>query len=145
MHSECCDQIVLIVQPARSALLPQTYQGQKPLDVIRGSLAAIGRDVLDADVAATPTVGVLVRSERAAGAIQVSASHNPPEYNGLKLFAPDGQVLPAADGEAVVKRFHESSPAWVDYRGIGDVQLLDDTTSEHIKLVLDTVRIFLGL
>ena len=57
--------------------------GRMLCDVIRGSLAAIGRDVLDADVAATPTVGVLVRSERAAGAIQVSASHNPPEYNGL--------------------------------------------------------------
>ncbi len=110
-------------------------------DVIRGSLAAIGRDILYADVAATPTVGVLVRSHQAAGAIQVSASHNPPEYNGIKLFAADGQVLPSAEGEAVVKRFQESEPAWVDYRGIGAVQHLDDTTSDHIKLVLDTVDV----
>ena len=108
-------------------------------DAIRGSLAAIGRKVLFADVAATPTVGVLVRSYDAAGAIQVSASHNPSEYNGLKLFAKDGQVLPAAEGEAVVKRFQESEPAWVDYRGIGEVELVGDTTSDHIKLVLETV------
>ncbi len=105
-------------------------------DAIRGSLAAVGRKVLFADIAATPTVGVLVRSCRAAGAIQVSASHNPPEYNGIKLFARDGQVLPAADGQDVVRRFEQNEPAWVDYRRIGQVELLDDTTSDHIKLVM---------
>jgi phosphomannomutase len=110
-------------------------------DAIRGSLAAVGRKVLLADVAATPTVGVLVRSCQAAGAIQVSASHNPPEYNGIKLFARDGQVLPAAHGEEVVKRFQQNEPAWVDYRRVGDVEVIDDTTSDHIKLVLETVDV----
>jgi phosphomannomutase len=58
--------------------------GRMLADCLRGGLAAIGRDVIDADVAATPTTGVLVRTLRAAGGIQISASHNPPEYNGLK-------------------------------------------------------------
>ena len=53
------------------------------------------RDVIDADVAATPTTGVLVRRAQAAGGIQISASHNPPQYNGLKLFSPEGRVIPA--------------------------------------------------
>jgi phosphomannomutase len=110
-------------------------------DAICGSLAAVGRTVLMAGVAATPTVGVLVRRHHAAGAIQVSASHNPPEYNGIKLFAKDGQVLPAAAGQQVVKRFEEHDPAWVDYRGIGQVQWMDDTTSEHIKTVMETVDV----
>jgi phosphomannomutase len=110
-------------------------------DAIRGSLAAVGRQVLFADIAATPTVGVLVRNCRAAGAIQVSASHNPPEYNGIKLFARDGQVLPAADGQEVVRRFEQNEPAWVDYRHIGQVELIDDTTSDHIKLVMETVDV----
>jgi phosphomannomutase len=45
------------------------------------------RPVLDAGIAATPTVGVLVCHHRCAGGIQISASHNPVEYNGLKLFS----------------------------------------------------------
>ena len=56
--------------------------------------------MLDADVAATPTLGVMVRDHLAAGGVQISASHNPPDYNGLKLFNPDGRVLPAAAGQS---------------------------------------------
>jgi phosphomannomutase len=54
------------------------------------ALTAAGRDVLDAGVAATPTIGVLVRERRAAGGVQISASHNPAPYNGLKLFSAEG-------------------------------------------------------
>ena len=46
-------------------------------------------------VAATPTTGVLVQHLAAAGGIQISASHNPPEYNGLKLFDAMGRVIPS--------------------------------------------------
>ena len=73
-------------------------------------LAGSGRDVLDCGVAATPTVGIAVREHRAAGGIQVSASHNPARYNGLKLFSSDGRVLPAAAGAVVRSRF-EALPA----------------------------------
>ena len=61
-------------------------------------LQAMGRKVIDAGIAATPTTGVLVRELQAAGGIQISASHNPAEYNGLKLFSAAGRVIPAADG-----------------------------------------------
>ena len=61
--------------------------------VIGETLASLGdgREVIDAGAAATPTVGVLVRDLRAAGGVQISASHNPPEYNGIKLFSSDGR------------------------------------------------------
>ena len=65
-----------------------------------------GRDVIDCGVAATPTLGIVVRAERAAGGIQISASHNPARYNGLKLFSAAGRVLPAAAGAAVLAIFH---------------------------------------
>ena len=54
-------------------------------DAIAAAVMAAGREVLDAGVAATPTVGVLVEEHQAAGGIQISASHNPPQYNGMKL------------------------------------------------------------
>jgi len=72
---------------------------------ITAALTAAGRDVLDCDVAATPTIGIVVAEQQAAGGIQISASHNPARYNGLKLFGGDGRVLPAAAGEAVKRRF----------------------------------------
>src|SRR5258705_5305779 len=56
------------------------------------------RRVLDAGIAATPTTAVLVRHLRCSGGIQISASHNPAQYNGLKLFSAKGRVVPAATG-----------------------------------------------
>jgi phosphomannomutase len=65
----------------------------------------LGRQVIELGVAATPTVGVAVRQFSAAGGIQISASHNPAEYNGLKLFSPEGRVVPAAMGARVLARY----------------------------------------
>ncbi len=87
--------------------------------VLCGGLAAVGRDVIDAGVAATPTTGVLVRQYRAAGGIQISASHNPPQYNGLKLFSPEGRVIPADAGAKVIARYRDYAPAWVAYDQAG--------------------------
>ncbi len=110
--------------------------GRMLVNAIRGNLLAVGRTVLDADVAATPTVGVLVRQHHAAGAIQVSASHNPPEYNGIKLFSQTGQVLSAEDGQQVVERYHAGSVDWVTYQRVGQAHSLEDTLSQHAELVL---------
>ena len=49
--------------------------------------------------------GVLVRQLKAAGGIQISASHNPPEYNGIKLFDGAGRVMPAVAGQKVIDRY----------------------------------------
>ena len=73
--------------------------------IISKAITASGRDVLDCDTASTPTVGVAVVENNAAGGIQISASHNPAPYNGLKLFSEKGRVLPATEGDAVRLRF----------------------------------------
>lgn len=110
-------------------------------DVLRGGLAAMGRDVIDASIAATPTTGVLVREFRAAGGIQISASHNPPEYNGLKLFSAEGRVLPAAVGAEVMARYRGGEPRWVKYRDVGRRVACDDGTRRHLELVLATIDV----
>src|SRR5437868_4484052 len=78
-------------------------------DALTSGLKEAGREVIDAGIAGTPTTGVLVRQLQAAGGIQISASHNPAEYNGLKLFSAEGRVIPAGEGEQVVARFHAYS------------------------------------
>ena len=108
---------------------------------LRDRLAAIGRDVIDCGVAATPTVGIVVREQRAAGGIQISASHNPPQYNGLKLFSSAGRVLPAAAGAEVLERFRSpSAPPRPDTERPGHVRDLDGGPS-HVRLVTATVDV----
>src|SRR5262245_51195927 len=89
--------------------------------VVCATLAACGRNVLDADVAATPTLGVLVRQHPAAGGVQISASHNPPPYNGLKLFSAAGRVLPAAAGEPVLAAYRRSAAPWAAFDKLGAI------------------------
>ncbi len=108
-------------------------------DAIRGGLAAIGRDCIDADIAATPTTGVLVRQFSAAGGVQISASHNPPEYNGLKLFSQEGRVIPAAAGQEVIARYRSAKIPWATHDHCGVAANFADTLSRHAELVLKTV------
>ncbi|MCP3692424.1 MAG: phosphoglucosamine mutase, partial [Planctomycetaceae bacterium] len=70
-------------------------------DHVSHTLSAGGRHVIQAGITSTPTTGILVRKFKAAGGIQISASHNPIQYNGLKLFDETGRVLTARQGEQV--------------------------------------------
>ena len=112
------------------------HTGPMIADVVRGALQAAGHDCLDAGVAATPTTGILVRHLRAAGGIQISASHNPPEYNGLKLFDHTGRVIPAGAGQDVIDRYRGQPPAWKPFDGLGQSITLEDSVSAHLATVL---------
>jgi phosphomannomutase len=103
-------------------------------------LAALGRDVVNAEVAATPTTGVLVRELAAAGGIQISASHNPPQYNGLKLFSAAGRVITEDAGAKVIARYrHPQTPIAAAKRG--SITACDDPIGRHAALVLATVDV----
>lgn len=129
--------------PAGAIVLARDGRTTGPmlLDILSGTLCALGRDVVRADVAATPTVGVLVRQHHAAGGIQISASHNPPPYNGLKLFGGDGRVISAARGEPVLRRYRNDSWKWAPFDRIGTNIPCNDTTSQHLESVLRIVNV----
>ncbi|MEW4451942.1 phosphoglucosamine mutase [Bremerella sp. JC817] len=107
--------------------------------IIQGTINLLGRDVLDAGVAATPTVGVLTRQYRCTGAIQISASHNPPEYNGLKLMGADGRVISAERGAQVKAAYLNQPITWAPWNEIGVTTRCEETVNEHIKKVLATI------
>jgi len=116
--------------------------GPMIMSALSAALRAVGRDVIDADLAATPTTGILVRTAKAAGGIQVSASHNPPEYNGLKLFGPEGRVVPGVFGQRVIERYRQGPPGWVGHERIGQHTVWPgDTTERHLQLVLALVDV----
>jgi phosphomannomutase len=114
--------------------------GRMLAGAINSGLEAVGRATINAGVAATPTTGVLVRHLGAAGGIQITASHNPSPYNGMKLFSAEGRVIPAKLGEQVLLQYRTCRPAWVGHESLGSGELLIDTQSAHLALVLATVR-----
>jgi phosphomannomutase len=82
---------------------------------------------------------VLLRHFKAAGAIQITASHNPPPYNGLKLFSAEGRVIPAGPGRAVLERYRTGSPDWRPQDRLGNALRCDDTVTTHLLAVLATI------
>jgi phosphomannomutase len=103
---------------------------------VQAGVTATGHDVLHAGATATPTIGVLVRALEAAGGIQISASHNPPRYNGLKFFQPAGMVLSPAQGRAVLDRWQRREFGWASWDSLGGARALDDPDSAHLSAVL---------
>lgn len=108
---------------------------------VLAGLTAAGRDVLLAGPAATPTIGVLVRDLGAAGGVQISASHNPPEYNGLKFFQPLGMVLDTEAGRRLLKRLDRREFAWASWSNLGKVRPLDDPDANHLAAILKLVDV----
>ncbi|MDO5579577.1 MAG: phosphoglucosamine mutase [Planctomycetia bacterium] len=111
-------------------------------DSLHAHLNAIGRNTIDGGIAATPTTGILIRKHGCAGGIQISASHNPAPFNGLKLFSSLGRVIPAREGEQVLKSYLHINEAffhWVPFNQLGKKQVLDDTIDAHLEAVLKTV------
>ncbi|MBN1394538.1 MAG: phosphoglucosamine mutase [Pirellulales bacterium] len=118
--------------------------GEMLARTIHAALRVAGRDTIDAGIAATPTVGVLVRSRKAAGAVQITASHNPPRYNGMKLFSDQGRVISAGPGQIVLERYRSCAAAGLpgcDADSIDGIPSCDDTIGEHLRAVLDTVDV----
>lgn len=109
-------------------------------EVVATTLSRRGRHVLVCGPCATPTMGVLVQSQGGAGGVQVSASHNPPQYNGLKLFGADGRVLPAFEGTRVREIYLESRPLSAA-SNLGSVERLEETTEEHWNRIRPLVNV----
>ncbi len=110
------------------------------------ALLATGHDVIPADIVPTPTLGVLVDSLQSSGGVMVTASHNPPEYNGLKLFVREpatgqGRVLTAEEGRQVKQLYEQHHFAWSNAQRTGKLLPCDTPWQEHLHRVLTTVDV----
>jgi phosphomannomutase len=111
------------------------------VSAVLAGVTATGRDALLVGATATPTIGRLVRDQGAAGGIQISASHNPPAYNGLKFFQPEGMVLGAEAGSEVLRRLERREFGWAAWDALGRVRHLDDPDAVHLNQVLKIVNV----
>lgn len=113
--------------------------GEMLKHAVLAGLFSTGCQVEDVGIAPTPTVGVAVRQLGAAGAVQITASHNPSPWNGLKLFGPDGAVLPADQGKQVQEFYEQGGFARAAWDRTGSVRVPPDVLDDHARLVLDQV------
>jgi phosphomannomutase len=106
---------------------------------VLAGLTAAGCEVHDLGIAPTPTVGLAVRELQAAGGMQITASHNPAPWNGLKLFGPDGRVLSAAEGRKVQALFENGAGRRVAWDALGTVHDYSKAEELHRDRILELV------
>jgi phosphomannomutase len=99
-------------------------------------LTSAGCEVVDLGIAPTPTCGWAVRALGAKGGVQITASHNPAPWNGLKLFGPDGAVLPAMAGRRVQALYEGGELRRAGWDEVGATVSDDDTAYRHPEAVL---------
>jgi phosphomannomutase len=104
--------------------------------LVSGTLQAMGMDVIDIGMAPTPTVELAVAWEQAAGGIIITASHNPGQWNALKLLGPSGEFLPAEEGDKVLKLAEKGSVKYVDPGQVGTYTAVDGFIDRHIEAIL---------
>ncbi|MEZ6147544.1 MAG: hypothetical protein R3B91_19390 [Planctomycetaceae bacterium] len=108
---------------------------------VLSGLLATGCRILDAGIATTPTCGVLCSAHDAAGGLQITASHNPSEWNGLKPFSPEGSVFNADLGKKFVALLESGEFAWRPWDQMGTIETLDDPAGPHIQRVLRLIDV----
>lgn len=109
--------------------------GEAFSQIVIGTLRGMGCNVLDVGLAATPTVQMAVLQENADGGIILSASHNPEEWNALKLFDENGEYLTADEGQWVIERTKSGDTTPAQSSQIGSL-LHRDALPDHIEAIL---------
>ncbi len=111
--------------------------GQICEDIVCATLQSVGCDVIKVGIAPTPTVAMGVLKHQADGAIIISASHNPEEWNALKLLNSKSEFLDADQGNDVIDISKEQSYSYKKFDEIGSVTEDPDLLDYHIQKILD--------
>lgn len=109
--------------------------GNMVRDLVVGTLVGMGIDTVDIGLATTPTTEIAVTGEKADGGIILTASHNPRQWNALKLLNDKGEFLTAADGAQVLQIADKGDFVFADIDHIGTMTQ-KDYTDTHIDKVL---------
>ncbi len=104
--------------------------------LVIASLTAMGIDVVDLGLSTTPTVELAVTDEQASGGIIITASHNPKEWNALKLLNSSGEFISEKDGEAIKKIAEKGVFNYATVDKLGTVTEDHDYIKKHIDKIL---------
>jgi phosphomannomutase len=111
--------------------------GQMIQNFVQNSLISLGINVIDLDLSTTPTVELMVKEHDAEGGIIITASHNPTEWNALKLLDENGEFLNSDEGEKIIKISESKNFIFSNVHELGKVIKSYDSMKKHIDSVLD--------
>jgi len=111
--------------------------GEMVNNIINGSLMGLGIDVVNIGLASTPTTEIAVTEEQADGGIIITASHNPTQWNAMKLLNNKGEFLNDENGKDVLAMAEAEDFSYADVFDLGKVTIKDNYTDIHIQKVLD--------
>jgi phosphomannomutase len=106
-------------------------------NLVVNTLVGLGINVIDLGLSTTPTVEVAVPLEKADGGIILTASHNPKQWNALKLLNEKGEFLSGADGAKILEIAEAEAFDFVDVDSLGEITINDSYMDIHIDEVLD--------
>jgi phosphomannomutase len=110
--------------------------GEMVNNLVTGTLLGMGADVVDVGLSTTPTVEIAVPFEKADGGIILTASHNPKQWNALKLLNEKGEFLSAAEGEKILEIAEAGYYSFAQVEDLGKLCRRDDFIDIHIQQVL---------
>ena len=106
-------------------------------NLITNTLIGLGIDIIDLGLSTTPTVEIAVPLEKADGGIILTASHNPKQWNALKLLNSKGEFLSAAEGELILKIAEQESFVFSEVDHLGTISENDAYMDIHVDEVLN--------
>lgn len=104
--------------------------------LVTGTLCGLGIDVIDGGLSTTPTIEMAVTAEKADGGIILTASHNPKQWNALKLLNRKGEFISGKDGEDVLAIADKEEFVFAEVGKLGNVILKDHFINDHIAAIL---------
>ncbi|WP_113654791.1 phosphoglucosamine mutase [Pedobacter namyangjuensis] len=110
--------------------------GEMVNNLVIGTLQGLGIEVIDLGLSTTPTVEIAVPMENAGGGIILTASHNPKQWNALKLLNEKGEFISDTDGKEVLELAEEASFEFADVNELGKVVTNDTYLQKHIDVIL---------
>lgn len=110
--------------------------GEMVSALVCSTLQGLGLDVIDLGLSTTPTVELAVPLEKAGGGIILTASHNPIQWNALKLLNEEGEFISAADGEAILQLARSEAFHFAEVLKLGGYQKKDKYIHKHISMIL---------
>lgn len=110
--------------------------GEMVSSLVCATLQGLGLDVVDLGLSTTPTVEIAVPLEKAGGGIILTASHNPIQWNALKLLNEKGEFISAGEGTRILKAAAEESFSFAQVTKLGSYTYKDTYISKHIDLIL---------
>ncbi|WP_416867611.1 MAG: phosphoglucosamine mutase [Imperialibacter sp.] len=110
--------------------------GEIVSSLVASTLQSLGIDVIDLGLSTTPTVEMMVVEEGAGGGIIITASHNPIQWNALKLLNSKGEFLSGSDGENILSIADEEAFDFVDVKKLGSYTFREGTIEKHIEKIL---------